>query len=264
MRIVLVLAAALAFASPAAAERIVYESRGAVWSTAPDGSGQRQLVARGSAPALSPDGMRVAFADLVRNGVFVVRADGGGLRRVTTGLDVDPTWSPDGRRLAFARLLPGGTSAIELVSAAGGRVARITSGGFHDLQPAWAPNGLRIAFARTGRARFARPQIATLSPTGRALRLRGQGSQPAWSPDGARLAVTDAAQRIVLVSADGRARMTLTAGTMPAWSPDGSRVAYASGKASPSEQPDIYTIAVDGSGDQRLTSRPPSRAPDWG
>jgi Tol biopolymer transport system component len=52
----------------------------------------------------SPDGRKLAFSAGGRDyqgGLFVINANGTGLRRLTRGLDSDPVWSPDGRQLLF-------------------------------------------------------------------------------------------------------------------------------------------------------------------
>ncbi len=75
----------------------------------PDGSGLRQLALRlpgegdGTAGLTwSPDGAKLAFWS--RYQVYVVDADGSGLRQITTDGDNRwPTWSPDGSRIAFVR-----------------------------------------------------------------------------------------------------------------------------------------------------------------
>ena len=58
-----------------------------------------------TAPALSPNGQRIAFMSR-RDGnweIYIVNADGSGLRRLTENSAQDglPTWSPDGRAIAF-------------------------------------------------------------------------------------------------------------------------------------------------------------------
>src|ERR1700712_4301193 len=68
-------------------------------------------IVQASAPAVSPDGRRVAFVvtrvDVAKNKYFsqvwLADADGSTLPRAITNGDHDgaPTWSPDGRSLAF-------------------------------------------------------------------------------------------------------------------------------------------------------------------
>ena len=91
----------LTFASGDGAEAAIYGARA-------DGSGLRTLWTRGgkrTAPPISqvswsPDGSEILF---VSDDVYVVGADGGGLRRVARGHYSGPVvtaWSPDGARLA--------------------------------------------------------------------------------------------------------------------------------------------------------------------
>ena len=59
-----------------------------------------------SAPAISPDGMSVAFISdretLSQGNVFVLDVASGRIRRLTNELWVDrPAWSPDGKIIAF-------------------------------------------------------------------------------------------------------------------------------------------------------------------
>ncbi len=125
---------AVAFGSEAAAEggagRIIYVFRDALWSANPDGTGARPIT-RGMpvyAYDVAPGGARVAFAvgtwrgdrkkrELVESGVWVVNADGAGLRKLAGPSKVHGPlkrvghlhWSPDGRFIAFD--VPGGQSA---------------------------------------------------------------------------------------------------------------------------------------------------------
>jgi Tol biopolymer transport system component len=130
---------------------------------AADGSNVRPLGAgvQGVSPSWSPDGSRLAFVSFAdRNGascpasncspngeLYVVNADGSGLRRLTRSLadDEHPTWSPDGRRIAFASgfLLPtqGHRPWLLAMPAGGGKAVRI--GRFAGvLDPAWSPAGI--------------------------------------------------------------------------------------------------------------------------
>ena len=87
---------------------------GNIYTVRPDGRGLRQLTYRnGSDPAWSPHASKLVFvrgqlvhAAFWRYGVFTVRADGSGLRRVKTPgplfSDADqPSWSPDGKLIGY-------------------------------------------------------------------------------------------------------------------------------------------------------------------
>ena len=89
---------------------------GHIFVTAPDGSGIRDLTPPGftdvRSAAWSPDGRRIAFSATgtarPTQGVFVMNADGSGLRQVTRGhlAELSPTWSPDGKSLGVHELRP--------------------------------------------------------------------------------------------------------------------------------------------------------------
>lgn len=79
-------------------KRIVFTSNrdrnGEVYVMSADGSKQRRVTRKAGddfSPRFSPDGRRIAFTALP-NSVFVVNADGAGLRRLTAG--TDPDWRP--------------------------------------------------------------------------------------------------------------------------------------------------------------------------
>jgi Tol biopolymer transport system component len=98
--------------------RILYRrfDAGNLFSVRPDGTDTIQLTPSGAhvidlgffdrvGADWSPDGSRVAFAAFSHRhlGLFVVNADGTGLREITPlGLGaVSAQWSPDGRMIAF-------------------------------------------------------------------------------------------------------------------------------------------------------------------
>src|SRR5439155_26066156 len=89
--------------------RIAFARGGAIWVLGLDGSGARRVVAGTNvSPSWSPDGTKLVFSrDWGRYiyDVFVVGADGTGLRRLThgPGEKLYPAWSPDGTKIAFSR-----------------------------------------------------------------------------------------------------------------------------------------------------------------
>ena len=79
------------------------------------------------APAIAPDGLRVAFC--YQGILYVVDAKGGEARPLTTGNDYAtlPIWSPKGDRLAYASDRYGNFD-IYTIPSEGGQPVRITFG----------------------------------------------------------------------------------------------------------------------------------------
>jgi TolB protein len=159
-------------------------------------------------PTWSPDGEYIVFmrGQSVHSAVtsrfgalFVMRADGSEVRRLTSGPDTAPAWSPDGREIAFTRgeNLSSFTRANEdvyVVDAGGGDPRRLTrTARYFETTPAWSPDGSRIVFARsTFQTQFdGKEAIHVMSRDGSGERLLlahqhfAEGPQGlAWSPDG--------------------------------------------------------------------------------
>jgi Tol biopolymer transport system component len=147
-------------------------------------------------PAWSPNGQRLAFVT-DRAGVqdiFVVNADGTGLRRLTptdpspaVTFENWPAWSPNGQLVAYSSTIDGTPDIWTIaVDAQTVTLARLTGTVDADTHPTWSPTGDRIAFERrdatTGDADIA---ILTLA-TGvvEVIRRPGQQINPSWSPLG--------------------------------------------------------------------------------
>jgi TolB protein len=198
-----------------------------------DGSGDHVLLktADAAAPAWSPDGSRLAFAR-TRMGIYVVGADGRGLRRLTDGGDY-PAWSPDGSRIAYA-----GEAGIWVMNADGAGKRRLSTDSF-DLGPSWSPDGTVIAFTRftdngrevwvvnadgTGSRRLATSTGGVIDPN------ITMDPAPSWSPDGAKLAFDVAGRTgvssIGVIDSDGSGlhiyKHNHDGDFHPTWSPDGS------------------------------------------
>ena len=203
------------------------------------------------ASAASQRAGRIVFS--TTDDIYVVNADGTGLRQLTSGpaAEFDPSWSPDGRRIAY-RVERGEQSAdIYVMNADGAAQRRIASG----LSPAWSPDGALIAYADD------RGSISVMAPDGsRSRRVPGtdQGEYPSWSPDGTSLAFSTpiGGKDIYRVRLDGSglARLTDAPGEdwQVDWSPDGRRIAFASQRDS--TLGDVYLMGADGSGQRRLST----------
>lgn len=143
---------ALAAALPAAAAK---PSRALVSARAGDlYVDDRQLTSGGadSDPDWSPDRRRIAFVRQDSGGrtssLYVIRRDGGGLRRLTRGEQVVamPAWSGDGRRIAYAASpLAGGSFDIWTISLDGGRPKPQATGPAEQIAPSFARSG-KVAF----------------------------------------------------------------------------------------------------------------------
>jgi Tol biopolymer transport system component len=220
-----------------------------------DGSGLTTLAeSEGwdlSSPAWSPDGGKLVFTarSLGRDELFVVRADGSGMGKLTNRRsrgqasqphpNADPAWSPDGRRIAYVKDSHTTTSGIRGINCDGTGDARLTDPGQPYTAPAFSPDGTRLAYLATQDLNT-QVRIRDLASGGdTSLSGGGPGGGFAhvggfqWSPDGKRLAVTSGLQAVTwvdLAEADGSGRRSLRRGagsdSEPAWSPDGARIAY--------------------------------------
>ena len=106
-------------------------------------------------PQYSPDGKRIAFSvteyDLKKgksnSDVYVMNADGSGLRRLTNRSDADyhPRWSPDGKSLLFVSSRENGDQVWKL-PIDGGEARQLTDFSMGVSDPRWLPGGKRIVF----------------------------------------------------------------------------------------------------------------------
>lgn len=232
------------------------------------------------APALSPDGSRLAFQSRKDGNweIYVLDLLSGQITRLTHDLAYDgaPTWSPDGSQIAFESYRAGDLD-IWRMNADGTALLNLTADEpSYDFAPTWSPDGQTIAFVswRTGNK-----QLYGMSPDGRRVvnlsQNRFHDEQPAWSPDGKRLAfvsnregcaehITASVENpplpgsvaagncqrrnIYVADFDGMKLSNVRQVTFmgrdlaPAWSPDNQALAFVSPR--PSRQP-IFAVNLD-------------------
>jgi Tol biopolymer transport system component len=111
-----------------------------------------------TSPAFSPDGRWIAFErsvdfDAGRAGLFIIRTDGTGLRRLTNdALGAGyPRWSPDGKRILFTQHLDATTFApgpLWVVDVSGGKPTPLNDPNDPgwSFEGDWSPDGRQIVF----------------------------------------------------------------------------------------------------------------------
>jgi Tol biopolymer transport system component len=224
------------------------------------------------------DGSRLLSASSVRAhaDLWTMRADGGGLRRLTsTGARISqPAWSVDGSKLAYVSApYSGGLcgycgGGIVIADPAAHKLSLVpgaTPGSASDDGNAsWSPSGTQLAVSSVYTGGVV---VVGVDGSGRTeLVPSDTAASPAWSPDGATIAYTSYEGGGVWgVGPTGADRRRLLPpakkhATSVAWSPDGRLLAFTTTAG-------VYVSASDGSGTPRQVAAAvgpgrPSFSPD--
>ena len=189
-----------------------------LWVMDADGSDQHPLAKDllGNWAVWSPDGARIAFSRNEGNGkqpLYVIGADGSGLRRLTSGTsDVAPAWGPDGR-IYFVR-----SSKVFAIEPDGSGLTQVTHG-VNVSDFSLSPDGTTLAVHDYTNDRIVAlavdgsgSPVTLLDKPSRYLDPAGKlGTKwaPAWTPDGKALVLTTDlvysvhGTRLYIVNADG-------------------------------------------------------------
>jgi dipeptidyl aminopeptidase/acylaminoacyl peptidase len=119
-----------------------------VWAVTTSG-GPPKLLGTGDAPAISPDGKRVAFT--ADGAVMIAPIDGSAAAKrlfFDRGQDSDLHWSPDGSALAFVSTRTD-HSFIAIYRNEVTPIEYLAPSTAQDIMPRWSPDGRSVAFIRT-------------------------------------------------------------------------------------------------------------------
>ena len=248
----------LVFAAGAIGPEGEGEARKGIWSSSLSAPAEqiKKLTRNPSDtdPAVSSDGRLIAFSSGVppeaggfpsRRAIFLMQADGGGLRQLTAGnqIDEDPAFTRSGRALLFSRVAAGREDRdIYSVALDGSHLTQITHGPGSDIEAVASPRAGLIAFTRAeaGDGIHSHLFIARIDGTrARDLTPRTKRNEaalaPDFRPDGHRIAFQRYPQGAVFeMRPDGSGQRQVTgvrrpnseAGfEAPVYSPDGKTIA---------------------------------------
>lgn len=145
-------------------------------------------------PDVSPDGKFVVY-ESNRGGptgldLWLSPVGGGTPVRLTVSVDgsYDRTadWSPDGRFIVFESDRKDGASALYVVPAKGGNLARLTPVAGYEGHPAWSPDGRRVAYESNSGGTMEIWCVGADGAGARELTSEG-GYWPSWNAAGDRI-----------------------------------------------------------------------------
>ncbi len=251
-----------------------------VWSMDYDGSNQKQVTNYKTItrdPVVSADGKLLAFTTYAAGTPQVRIHSTLTGNRVTfvnpkSSMVLTPEFTPNGKQLLFSTRLEelDGFAQLYIADVDGGDLRRLSNVRAIEVSPRVNPKtGNDVLFIRSN-------QLWHMNINGGDLeRLTdgtGEVSNPAWSPDGHHIAFSwtrgyDPGNfNIFEMDIADRKYVQLTHGTgnneNPWWAPDGLHLAFSTARGTGKGQ-QIYTMLVDGSNVQQLTTQGNNSQPVW-
>lgn len=253
-----------------------------IWEMDYDGQNQHQITHLGSvsiSPRISPDGSRVAFAELGRSG-WAVRMYSLELGRMVSfpagagvGTNQSPAWASDGTKVAFSSSRSG-DSEIWVADGNGGNLHKLTSFRGPDVSPTWNPRtNAQLAWV-SGRTGL--PQIYIMDQDGANIQRMTDGGyaiSPSWHPNGAMLTFSwnrkygpgaPGGQDIYVMDIASKRWLQLShdAGSndFPCWAPDGRHIVF---ERQIGGHTQIWSMLADGTEQHQLTHVGNNFMPNW-
>ncbi len=186
--------------------------------------------------AVSPDGRTIVYTRIQGDVLKIIDTEGNVLRSIDSPLPKpgdrpeNLTWSPDGKWIAYTwdqgtAYYPG---PLWLIEASSGQMKPLSPPGVYDLSPRWSPDSAALLVVRRENIK---DSAVDADPT-------------QWISD---LWVVNASENIwkQLTRLEGKSAWA------PNWTLDGSAIVFMSSQSSP---PAAWTINIDGTGSQQLTT----------
>ncbi len=220
---------------------------------------------------------RIAFVEKMSYGseIWMVDSDGFGMRRLTGdgSIALSPAWSPAGDRIAYMSYLGEEPGIREYDLASDQSTLKVDRPGL-DMTPTYSPDGTLLAFAATIEGRtelYTFDLLEDCCPQRMTFARFSNSLSPTFSPDGRRVAFNSdrLGQLHIFVKVVGENEAELVTPYIydrsvhnagPDWSPTGDRIAF-HGRVD--GEPQILTVAPNGSGLRQLTQEGRNEDPSW-
>ncbi|MDI6791644.1 MAG: fibronectin type III domain-containing protein, partial [bacterium] len=249
-----------------------------IYAMSIDGQNQSNLTnndtAQDKAPAISPDGYRIAFASnrsSIQYEIYTMSAGGLNPTRLTNNSADDnyPVFSPNGNKIAFESARDGNYE-IYIMDANGSNQTNLTNNPYWDQHPTFSPDGTRIAFTsmRDGDYEIWIMNVDGSVPAKLTDNI-ATDYYPSFGPDGRIVFVStrNGNEEIYVMNSDGTAQTGLTNNPAidryPCFSPNGSRITFNTNRDGGGYR--VYVMDADGSNPAPLTIHPSDNYdPYWG